>query len=106
MANITDPSAVKFCNEQIRPSADKLVQLYWFLKAVKQQYLANPALATLIPNDGTAVVVDGSAQDGRIQITGADAQAIITNLNSLITSLEATSNAMLNVFSKAAVNIH
>lgn len=106
MANIIDPSAVRFCNEQIRTSADKLVQLYWYLKAVKQLYLATPSLATSLPNDGTAIVIDGSATDGRGQLTGADVQAIITNLNSLITSLEATSGAMLNTFNKAAVNIH
>lgn len=106
MANITDPTAVRFCNEQVRPAADRLVQLYWWLKAVKQEYIATPALASSIPNDATATVVDGSATDGRTTITGADVQATLADLNSLITSLEATSSAMLNRFYKVAVNIH
>lgn len=106
MANITDPAAVKFCNEQLRPASDKLIQFYWWLKAVKQTYTANPALATALVNDGTAFVMDGSDTDGRPRITGADVQTIITQLNNLITSLEANSNLILNTFSKAAVNIH
>lgn len=106
MANITDPTAVLFCNTQIRPTADRIVQLYWWAKAVKVLFLANPSLATLLPNDGTATVVDGSAQDGRSAITGADVNTLIANVNAFIVSMEATSSALLNAYTKVAVNIH
>ncbi len=105
MANITDPTAVLFCNAQVRPTADRIVQLYWWAKTVKQLFLANPTLATLLPND-TSVVVDGSATDGRTQITGADVNSLITNVNAFITSMEATSGALLNAYTKVAVNTH
>ena len=105
MANITDPAAVKFSNEQVRPAADKAVQFYWWLKAVQAQYNAAPSLASNLPND-SSVVVDGSAQDGRNQITGADVNAVLTQLAALITSFEANNSAILKVFSKVAVNIH
>jgi hypothetical protein len=29
---ITDPQAVKFCNEKVRPIADRYAQLYWLSK--------------------------------------------------------------------------
>lgn len=103
---ITDPKAVRFCNEQIRPSCDKLTQFYWFIKAVKQEYLATPGLATAIPSSASEVVADGADTDGRTQITGADVQAALTHLNTLIASLEANNAAMLNLFHKIAVNIH
>jgi hypothetical protein len=104
MANVTDPSAVLFCNGQVRPGADKTMQFYWWMKALKQEYLANPNLATLLPNDATALVVDGSATDGRTPITGADVQLFLTNINTFITSLEANSSALLNNFAKISVN--
>ena len=103
MANITDPTAVLFCNTQVRPGADKTCQFYWWMKALKQQYLANPNLASLISSDAS-LVVDGSAQDGRTPITGADVQAFLTNVNTFLTSLEANNAAILNVFAKIAVN--
>jgi hypothetical protein len=106
MPNITDPSAVLFCNNSVRSSADRIVQCYWYWKTVKEIYLANPNLATLIPNDATALVVDGSATDGRTPIYGADVQLLLTNVNALITTLEANSGALLNAFSKIAVNQH
>ena|SRR5579862_247938 len=103
MANITDPSAVLFCNTEVRPGADKTMQFYWWMKALKQEYLANPNLATLITND-TSLVVDGSATDGRTPITGADVITFLTNVNTFITSLEANSAAILNNFAKISPN--
>jgi len=52
MANIIDPTAVAFCNQEIRPSADRLMQFYWWCKSLKVAYLANPALATNLPMRG------------------------------------------------------
>ena len=103
MANITDPTAVSFCNGQVRVGADKTMQFYWWMKALKVMYLANPALATLITNDAS-LIVDGSAQDGRTPITGADVNAFLTNVNTFITSLEANSSAILSNFAKISVN--
>jgi hypothetical protein len=103
MANITDPTAVRFCNEQVRVAADKTVQFYWWCKQLKVEYVANPSLATLIPNDSSPLI-DGAAQDGRTVLTGADVNAVLTNINALITSLEANSSAILNIFAKVAVN--
>jgi hypothetical protein len=102
MANITDPSAVKFSNEQVRPAADRIMQFYWFCKGLKVQWTSQN-LAALIPNDAS-LMVDGSAQDGRTQITGADVNVLLSNLNTFINSLEANTNLMLNQFGKVAVN--
>lgn len=104
MANITDPTAIKFSNERARVAADRMLQFYWFCKQLRVFYLANPTLATLIPNDATAVIMDGSDLDGRNRITGADVQLMLTNLNSLINTLEANSSALLNNFAKISVN--
>jgi hypothetical protein len=103
MANITDVNAVKFCNEQVRPSADRIMQFYWWCKGLQIQWTSQ-GLAAKIPNDATAQVIDGAATDGRTQITGADVITLLSNLQSLITSLEANSNLVLNQVAKLAVN--
>ena len=104
MANITDSTAVNFVNTQVRAGADKTMQFYWWMKALKVAYASNPNLATLLANDATATVVDGSATDGRTPITGADVQSFLMNVNTFINTLEANSSALLNNFSKIAVN--
>lgn len=104
MANVTNPTAIKFCNERARVAADRMLQFYWFCKALKIYYLANPSLASLIPNDATAIIVDGQAEDGRSQLTGADIQTMVTNINTFIASMEASSNVLLNNYAKISVN--
>ena len=104
MPNITDVTAINFANTQVRVAADKTMQFYWWMKALKQEYLANPGLAAALPNDPTALLVDGSATDGRTPITGADVQLFLSNMNTLLVSLEANSAAILNSFAKIAVN--
>lgn len=102
MANIVDPTAVKFANETIRPAADRLVQLYWLAKNAQQQFTAK-GLAALIPND-TSLVVDGAATDGRTPITGFDVNVVLSYLGAFVTAMEATSSLELNQVGKVAVN--
>ncbi len=98
---ITDPSAVKFCNETIRPLADQLVQLYYHGKVAQQQFIAK-GLGSLIPNDST-VVSDGSTTDGRTPITGFDANVVLSWVGAFIQGMEANTNLELNQVGKVAV---
>ena len=102
MAAITDPQAVKFCNEQIRAMADVYAQMYYRAKILKNIY-DSQGISALIPNTAD-IVVDGSAQDGRAPITGAKVTGFTNALTNLITDLEANSNAKLNVLLQIAVN--
>lgn len=102
MADITNPEAVRFCNEKVRVAADKLASAYTFAKQVQAEWFAN-SMASLIPNDASPII-DGSATDGRHPITGADATNIITRCGDLITDYEANTNAKLNTVLGVAVN--
>lgn len=102
MADITNPQAVKFCNEQIRPAADAYAKAYYRFKQVLQVYSAQ-GIASLIPNTAD-VVIDGSATDGRAQITGAKVTGFVNQVSSFTTDLEANTNAKLNVLLQIAVN--
>jgi len=99
---ITNPQAVVFCNEKVRPTADKYMQLYWLAKFFTQEWAAT-GMAALIPNTAD-IVVDGSETDGRTPITGQMVNGLKNNLDLLITDLEANSKAKLNGLSQIAVN--
>lgn len=94
MPDITNPQAVKFDNEAIRPFARRYIQLYREAKALDQAWNAQ-SLSAVITNTAD-VVVDGAAGDGRPVATGAKLTLIITRAQQLVTDLEQTSNAKLN----------
>lgn len=103
MADITDSEAIKFCNEEVRPAADKLAQAYKFVKTVVDKWNAN-SMSTKIPDNAADDIIDGSATDGRHPLTGEDVNLLVTRCQELITDYEATSNAKLNTIIKVAVN--
>lgn len=99
---IDDPQAVKFCNEKIRPAADRYAQLYWTAKILLVEWNA-AGLGTLIPNTAD-VVVDGSVSDGRSPITGAMVNGFKSNLQLLVNDLEANAGIKLNGLTQIAVH--
>ena len=103
MAQITDPEAVKFCNERVRVAADKLAQAYQFAKLVTQEWYATN-MSKKLAFDNADTVVDGSKDDGRHPISGIDVNNLITRLTELVADYEAGSNAKLNTILKVAVN--
>ena len=102
MAYITNVQAIQFCNEQIRPLANRMAQLYYDAKGVVDEWNAN-SLSAVIPNTSD-VIVDGSATDGRPIITGAKATNIVTRAQEVIADYEASSNAKLNTVLQVAVD--
>jgi len=95
MADITNAQAIKFANEQIRPAANDLAQLYYRAQRVVDQWHAL-GMSSLIPNSADDTVIDGAATDGRPIIAGADATNMITRLQEVVTDYEANSSAKLN----------
>ncbi len=102
MPDISDPQAVRFCNEKVRVAADKLAQAYNCANQVLDEWTARGGVA-LVPNSADAVL-DGSATDGRPPITGADTNNIIKRLSELIADYDALSAAKLNTILGVAVN--
>jgi len=100
---ITDPQAVRFCNEKIRSAADNLAQAYNHANRVVNEWTSFGGVA-LIPNDAGEDVIDGSATDGRPPITGADVNNIINRLSERLTDYEAGGNAKLNTILRVAPN--
>lgn len=93
---------IQFCNQYVRPFADKRAQAYYAAKSLLTMWNARGG-ATAIPNDSTAVA-DGSPADGRPGITGAMVNNIINRASEIVTDYEANSNAKLNTVLQVAVN--
>ncbi len=102
MPDITDPAAVRFANEKVRVAADKLAQAYYFAKLVNNEWHAT-GMSSLITNTADTII-DGSANDGRHSLTGAEATNIITRCQDLLTDYETANNAKLNTILNVAVN--
>lgn len=100
MAAITNPQAIRFCNEKIRPAADRLALLDNYAAAVLAEWTAIGGVA-LIPNttdvvtDGASVNgVDATGGDGRLVITGAKVSNIINRLTAYRSAVSTTGLAM------------
>lgn len=104
MADITNVEAVRFCNEKVRPIANRLAMAYYLAKAVQNEWFANSML-DLIPNEAGDIVIDGSATDGRHVISGAHVVNVITRSMELVADMEANSNAKLNTILSVATEI-
>jgi len=102
MADITNPQAIRFSNEQIRTLADAYATLYFTCKRVGAEWTAQ-GIGSLIPNTAD-VLIDGSATDGRASITGAKVNGLVSAGAALVADLEATSNLRLNILLQIAVN--
>ena len=85
MAN-TNVQAIVFSNGNIRPMADLIMSAYLSAKKLVEIWDAQ-SVSTVIPNDST-IIADGAANDGRAQITDAQATAIVTRCEELISWLE------------------
>ena len=90
----SNAQAVLFANTYARQGANDIVSCYLTMKRIVQVWTGQ-SIATVIPNDSN-VIVDGSATDGRPQITDAQVTIEIANMNTLIAAFEANSNLILN----------
>lgn len=103
MAN-TNAQAIAFANAKIRPMADELYSCYLSAKKINDLWLSQ-SVATVIPNDAT-LISDGAAVDGRPQMTDAQATAIITRCQEMISWFEngLVASPFLGTTTKATLN--
>jgi hypothetical protein len=100
---VTNPSAIAFCNDRVRPAADRLAQAYYRAVQVYDEWFASGMDAIILTGGGE--VDDGAAIDGRHIITADDVLLLITRLQEMKADYQATNNAKLNTVLKPAVNV-
>lgn len=109
MPTITDPQAVKFVNEQLRPACDRVISAIRTLRQMGANYSAdgigamvnpNPTVAAEYVADGS-INADGSKGDGRTPLLGYDVDNAMTQANALLAAVTAT---IENALTKPSVN--
>lgn len=98
----SNPQAVQFCNQYVRPMADETYAFYLTAKKFLQLWNSQN-LAVVIPNDSQQVA-DGSATDGRPTMTDAQVNILQSNVASFVATFEASANLILNQTTVIQVN--
>lgn len=102
MPDITNPEAVRFCNEKARVLADLATRYYYTSLALLNEWDATGMGAT-IPNTAD-VVADGSDVDGRSRITGAMVHGLHDHVQAMVADLGANNNLKLDTLLQIEVN--
>ena len=103
MPDITDPQAIRFCNEVARPIAEVYASLYYDAKRFADIWTAQ-GISAIIPNTAD-LIIDGRTAEGVSQLTGAMVNGLKSNLDALIADLEASSGLKRNALLKIAVRV-
>lgn len=102
MPEIDDPRVVKFCNEVVRPLADRVAVKHIAAKLALAEAQARGIL-DLTPDDDSPVA-DGAPADGRPPMTGAQVHAFLDLMGAELLDYEADGNAKAYAVLSIAVN--
>ena len=78
---ITDPQAIKFVNEVIRPLSEQLRALKANIDAAT--FAWNGGISAKVPNDPLEILEDGREAEGVSRLTGADIRAVVAILGNV-----------------------
>lgn len=102
MGPVTDPTAIAFCNDMLRPIMDRYAQLYHQSLAVIAEWTARGGTDFIAADAGD--IMDGADVDGRPVIDGPAVVNAMTRLNELEADMSADSFAKLNTILAVAVH--
>ncbi len=106
MADITNAQTIKFCNERLRPAADRLISAIRTLEQMRAEYVAK-GIGALVAGSGelqASTVADGSATDGRTPLTGYDVDLASNSSATIIAWLAGDGAAHVAALEKPTVN--
>ncbi len=90
---ITDPEAIKFVNETIRPLSESARALYYSCLNAKEKAV-NGGIMAEIP-DGPEVVEDGRESSGVSRLNGQDVGVLVSFFSSYISAYEAAGQSKM-----------
>lgn len=86
MADITDPIAIKFCNEKVRPLAERARALYYLMQDFLTEW--NGGTATFFAAADSSPVQDGRDDAGVSRLTAWDVVTFQSKLAAAIAEIE------------------
>lgn len=100
MPNITDPVAVSFSDQTLRPISDRIAALEKRLSDMAADWTA-AGLNPIYTNDAGDMLEDGAfGGDGRVPVSGAD----VHTLKTALLALKAVVDSNSAIFHKFSVN--
>lgn len=111
MTTITDPQAISFVNNELRPACDAMIKALRTFRQASANYsangigplvAANPTLQNEYIADG-ATNADGSKGDGRTPLLGYDVDNAVNEFNTLNTYINSQAG-METALTKPSVN--
>ncbi len=93
---INDPRAIRYCNEVLRPLAERVRSLLEDVERAEQAW--RDEIGVLIPNDANEAVLDGRENEGVSRLSGQEVnavRAVFTQLRTL--RLGSATTALANV---------
>lgn len=100
---VSHPLAIKFCNEDVRPTAETFARLYYNCKSFQDFWNTNNAGAIFAA--GAGLVEDNATEDGRTPITSDDVRAFKAWVDAFLASLNANADANLKAVVKPSVRV-
>ncbi len=98
MAEITNPEAITFCNEEVRPIAEQMRDLDARMRSIKRKWFLgiNSHFAS-----ATDTVEDGREAQGVSRLVASDVTALLGHLNDILTAFDVA--GVLNEIEKPCV---
>jgi hypothetical protein len=106
MAFNSNPQAVKFCNERLRPACDAFVVAVRTLREMRAEYVAQgigPLVAADTPT-ANLTIADGSAVDGRAPLLGFDVDNASQQAAAFLAWVDGAGASAVTALTKPAVN--
>ena len=103
MSNST-PQAIRIANESIRPTADRLAQVYNFCRVQLARNEAEDWIGVFAALDQKIPLDDGSALDGRSPITPEAVKLMVNAMQTFVDSFEANVDELRKLVFQIAVN--
>ena len=91
---ITSPAAIRYCNEVLRPLAEKLRDVFEDVARAEQAW--TDEIGALIPNDAAQILDDGREAQGVSRLTGQEInslRAVLAQLKTLRSGVAVTTLA-------------
>jgi len=86
----SNPQLVRFCNQTIRPLADDVTRLARDVTGLIAVVQAQGLLPILLAADQTAIIDDGSTQDGRPPMTVSQLVAFLAECQKVHSAIDTT----------------
>ena len=98
---ITDPEAVAFVKNKVRPLANSMTRVLRAISSFKVQYAAK-GMEDKFPDDPEAIVVEGPESSAQTPLSGADVTRFVEQLDVILATAQQNQAELTLIVAKIA----